>query len=73
MMKTEYLYSIKPETLDNMYYYEALKFKYEKAKTLYEKLYSIKNRTWYQHVRIFFVEKAIRHTQKLIQERTEFE
>ena len=72
-MKTEYLYGIKPEDLDKMLYYEALTYKHVNARKLYEKLYTMPTRNWYNHVRLFFVEKAMKHTWKLIQERTELE
>ena len=73
MMKTQYLYGINPENLDKMLYYEALTFKYIHAKKLYEELYLSTNKNWYNTVRIFFVEKAMTHTWKLIEERTEIE
>ena len=72
-MKTQYLYGINPEELDPMLYYEALTFKHINARQLYEKLYIMKNKTWFNNVRLFFVEKAMKHTWKLIQERTDIE
>lgn len=73
MRTTEYLYNITPESLEYLYYYEALKYKHEHARLLYQDLYYTPKKTWEEHVRMFFVEKAIRHTEELIKEKEERE
>ena len=73
MLKTEYLYGIAPETLDDILYFDALKFKLEFGKILYGKLLKLSEQTEYEHIREFHVGKALKHTQKLLDERTEIE
>ena len=67
MKKTEYLYGIKPEQLDGLEYWDALKLKKENAEILYEELYV----TGIDKEREFWVYKALKHTEKLIGERDE--
>lgn len=69
-MTTEYLYGIQAKILENMLYFDALEFKLKSGQALYmylnnkSKVYGDKI-----HVRKFFVEKAIKHTRKLLAER----
>jgi len=70
--KTEYLYGITTEELEEKMYFEALKFKVEAGMKLYKELlskpcdYGSK-----EAVRIFYVEKALSHTRKLLEEKEE--
>ncbi len=67
MMTTEFLYGVKPEELAPMKYYDALAYKYSKGQELFRALYlgNLPN----ENHRQFYVEKALRHTKKLINER----
>ena len=67
MMTTQFLYGIDPEELASLKYYDALKLKKEKGKELYRKLYvgDIKE----EDHRMFYVLKAVQHTEKLLHER----
>lgn len=65
---TQYLYSIKKQELENKFYFEALRYKLEAGKRLQKQLYLAEEDSEYNRVRLFFVEKAIRHTNKLINE-----
>jgi len=68
-MKTEYLYGIQPSELENKFYYEALAYKKEAGQRLLKALYLKDDRTEEEGVRLFFVQKAINHTQSLLDER----
>ena len=65
MKSTEYLYNIKPEQLYGLEYYEALKFKLDNCTELFRKLYMHPE----DNERLFWVNKAMNHTQKLLNER----
>lgn len=71
MQTTEYLYGIKIIELEGLLYFDALEYKKTNAKMLYEKLYDIKVKTEEEEIRMFYVYKAIAHTEKLLRERTE--
>ena len=64
MKKTEYLFGIQPEELDGKEYWEALQYKLDNALILFKGLYVSKEDT----DREFWVSKAMRHTQKLLNE-----
>ena len=64
-MSTEYLYGIKPEELVDLKYYDALKFKLDSAHKIFRELY-IEGK---DPDRVFWVDKAVNHTRRLIQER----
>ena len=67
MKSTEYLYNIKPEELDGLEYWAGLKLKIDSATKLFALLYTSAQDT----DRLFYVNKAIIHTRKLINERDE--
>jgi len=71
MHTTEYLYGIKPIELEGLDYYSALQYKYNQGVKLYQELYLKENKTEDDNIRLFHVEKAVRHTKKLIDERDE--
>lgn len=73
MKTTEYLFGINPEELDNKFYYEALDYKLQKAKELYNKLYDSGKKDHKTRDRMFYVLEAVDHTRKLIEERTKDE
>ena len=73
MLGTQYLYGIHPAELENKFYYEALAYKLEYGMKLYKKLYYMTKRTFEQNARLFFVYKAVKHTEKLLREREERE
>ena len=66
-MTTQYLYGIDVRELDNMLYWEALAYKHKKAMDLFRTLYM----EMQDETRIFYVNKAINHTKKLLEEREE--
>ena len=65
---TEYLYGIKPQDFEDMKYFDALEFKKQQGQKLYKSLY-ITIRTTREDVRMHYVAKALKHTQKLLDER----
>lgn len=66
-MTTEFLYGIKPEVLEPMKYFEALEHKLMAGKYLYQGLYL--GLVPDENHRMFYVEKAMRHTEKLLAEK----
>ena len=64
MKSTEYLYGIQPDELKGMEYFDALKFKLEKAKDLYFELWKDNK----NEERAFWVWNAKMHTEKLLKE-----
>jgi len=68
-MKTKYLYNICPIELENKLYFDALAYKLEAGRKLYKELYYIKSRTEEECIRLFYIRKAILHTEKLLSER----
>jgi len=66
---TQYLYGIDPLELENKFYKEALQYKLDSAKKLHVELYG-KDRTYGSdiHKRLFYVQKAIKHTEMLLYE-----
>ncbi len=65
MRTTEYLYGIKPSELDSHTYWSGLNFKIKEGTNLFRELYKSKE----DNERLFWVNKAIEHTRKLINER----
>ncbi len=73
MTASEYYYGVSDPTYwDKMLYFEALKDRAERAKQLYFKLYKMgsKVQSFDDKVRFFKVEKAMRDTKQLVDERT---
>jgi len=73
MKTTEYLYELNIESLEKMKYFDALQYKANCAKRLYNKLEqeSKTNNSFELHERKFYVFKAWKHTLKLLKEREE--
>lgn len=71
MHSTQYLYGIDPAELENKFYFEALEYKRQSGIKLYRLLFLNHDRTDEEDKRMFYVEKALRHTEKLIGERNE--
>ena len=69
MKTSEYLYGINPEELDDITYWNALRYKIEKGTELFRELYTSNN----DNHRLFYVNKAMLHTRKLLEERDEKE
>jgi hypothetical protein len=71
MRSTEYLYELDLESLEKMKYFEALRYKANCAKRLYTKLEKEKvfNNSFELQERIFYVYRAWKHTEKLINEK----
>ena len=69
MKTTQYLYGIEPVELENKFYLEALKYKLESGMKLHKEIY-LSNSSYgsEEHNRLFYVQKAIAHTRKLINE-----
>ena len=65
---TEYLYGITPQDLEDMKYFEALEYKKQQGQKLYKSLYDMR-RNEREDVRMHYVAKALKHTQKLLDER----
>ena len=70
MKTTKYLYSIDASDLEGMEYYTALQHKLAAGTRLYRKLYLKADKTKEEDDRMFYVAKAQRHTEKLLEERT---
>jgi len=68
MHSTQFLYGIEPNELIGMKYINALAYKRDKGIELYRKLFLIPNRTEEEDERLFYVGKAVHHTEKLIEE-----
>jgi len=73
MKTTEYLYELNINNLEKMKYFDALQYKANCAKRLWNKLEqeSKTNDSFNLHERKFYVWKAWRHTLKLLEERDE--
>ncbi len=78
MRKTLYLYGIQPKSLEGMEYFQALQYKLDNAKQTFRDLYTMpeeerdkKSREELKEIsdRLFFVQKAIVHTENLLKER----
>jgi len=69
MKKTIYLYGIFPSELEDKGYFEALEYKKTAATKLYRSLFLKPDKTKKDNDRMFYVNKAIQHTQKLLDER----
>jgi len=70
MKKTEYLYGIQPKELDNKGYFKALEYKKIAGINLYRSLFLKHDKTKEDNDRMIYVNKAIEHTRKLLDERT---
>jgi len=68
MDTTRYLYGIDAKEFMYMPYHKALRYKLEKGKALYEKLYYSDTRPYEVALRLHRVFKAIRHNEKLLRE-----
>ena len=75
MKKTEYLYELDGLMLSKMYYFDGLQYKANCAKRLWNKLNAEQstNKSFELHERMFYVWKAWKHTEGLIDERDERE
>jgi len=71
MKKTLHIYGIEPKELEGMEYFAALLFKKEAGVKLYRQLFLKPDKTKEDSDRMFYVERAVRHTERLILERTE--
>lgn len=69
MKDTNYLYGIDPKELENKFYFEALDYKRTAGLKLFKKLYFIEKRSEDEAIRLYHVEKAIKHTERLLDER----
>lgn len=67
MKTTRYLYDVDLDFLSEMRYFDALRYKRDSAKKLYWKLYEEAG----DPVRMFHIEKAIKFTEDLINEKDE--
>ena len=70
MKNTQYLYGIEPKELENKLYFEALRHKRDSGVRLYRKLFLDHDKTEEAHIQMFYVAKALKHTEKLIEEIT---
>ena len=68
---TQYLFGINPSELENKFYFEALQYKIDAAKKLHRCLYELRNPTPCELDRKFYVIKALRHTERLMEDRYE--
>ena len=71
---SEYYYGVKPDYWDKMSYPEAIKSRAELAKKLYFELYKLQEKSptelpWDDKVRLYKVEKAVKDTRQLLEER----
>ena len=75
MKTTEYLYDLNIDMLEQMKYFDALQYKANCARRLYNKLVaeSKYDNSFELHERKFYVYKAWKHTEKLLRERDEQE
>ena len=73
MKKTEYLYELNSNNLSKMLYFNGLQYKANCAKRLWNKLNEEQktNSSFELHERMFYVWKAWKHTEGLINERDE--
>ncbi len=66
---THFLYGITPQAIEDMKYYEALEYKKQQGQKLYKTLYEMR-RNDREDVRMHYVAKALKHTQRLLDEMT---
>ena len=73
MRTTEYLYELNLDTLSKMLYFDGLQYKVNCAKRLWNKLEreSETNKSFDMHERKFYVWKAWKHSERLLNEREE--
>jgi len=69
MKTTNYLYNIDACDLEDKLYYDALKYKLEAGRKLYRELFLKHDRIKEEDDRMFYVAKAQRHTERLLEER----
>ena len=68
---TEYLYGIKLESFWDLPYSKALEYKWHNGNKLYEELLKIgPNQSFWEREREFYVAKALKHTKKLLSEKS---
>jgi len=68
MKTTGYLYGFSAKELKNKFYEEALRYKLEKGLIHYRKLYDKTEKTKEEQDQMFWIEKALDHTRKLLEE-----
>ena len=68
MKSTKYLFDIDAEDLEDKLYFDALNYKLIAGRRLYRELYLIKNPTKEEEDRMFYVSKALRHIEGLLEE-----
>ena len=75
MKKTEYLYELDIQSLENMLYFDGCQYKANCAKRLWNKLdkESNTNHSFELRERMFYVWKAWKHSEGLVNEREERE
>jgi len=66
---TKYLYDIDSSDLEDKLYFDALEYKLEAGRRLYRELFLKHDKTKEEEDRMFYVAKAQRHTEKLLEER----
>ncbi len=69
MMSTQYLFGIDAEDLENKFYFDALDYKLIAGRRLFRELYMIKKPTKEEEDRMFYVDKAMKHTERLLWDR----
>lgn len=69
MHNTSYLYGLQPNELEDMFYFDALKHKKHMGTRLYRKLFLKHDKTTEDETQMFWVAKALKHTEKLLEER----
>ena len=67
MTESQYLYGVQVEEFLSLPYKQAIVFKLEAGRTLHKELYG-KDSTHDEKVRLFKVQKAIKHNERLIKE-----
>lgn len=69
MHNTQYIYGIDAAELENKFYFDALRHKLDAGRKLYRELYDKKaDITEDDQKRMFYVAKALEHTENLISE-----
>ncbi len=68
MYSTSYLYGVEPSAFRNLPYEEAIRFKVDAAKTLFDELYLIPHFSQRDEQHVDAVYKAWRHSRKLLAE-----
>ncbi len=69
MKSTKYLFDIDASDLEFKFYFEALNYKQIAGRRLYRELYMIENPTKEEEDRMFYVAKALKHTEDLLEDR----